>query len=241
MPRTGAVHGSGNHPPAAVMSTYLSHKPATKIYKSVFEPTPGEEDDFAWLADNMSSAAEYLAWHQQASAVQADLAQARLRFGGHVDQVESASAQYEQLVQQRSEVEAARSRLVSLTEAVTEDLQQKYDDALSIRDSAKSTLENNTANLDALMRENGQKLQQLQLWEAKLASAEVDLADAEDREGQHIPPLNVRDLVEELTGLDSALDAASGASREVQKFIEAWDADGTPNLSSPTLHSLLES
>ena len=81
LPRTGAVHGSGNHPPAAVMSTYLSHKPATKIYKSVFEPTPGEEDDFAWLADNMSSAAEYLAWHQQASAVQADLAQARLRFG----------------------------------------------------------------------------------------------------------------------------------------------------------------
>ena len=130
---------------------------------------------------------------------------------------------------------------MSLTEAVTEDLQQKYDDALSIRDSAKSTLENNTANLDALMRENGQKLQQLQLWEAKLASAEVDLADAEDREGQHIPPLNVRDLVEELTGLDSALDAASGASREVQKFIEAWDADGTPNLSSPTLQSLLES
>ena len=67
LPKIGAVHGSGNHPLAAVMSTYLSPKPATKIYKSVFEPTAGEEDDFAWLANDMSSAAQYLTWHQHGS------------------------------------------------------------------------------------------------------------------------------------------------------------------------------
>lgn len=241
LPKTGAVHGSGNHPLAAVMSTYLSPKPATKIYKSVFEPTSGEEDDFAWLANDMSSAAQYLIWHQHGSAVRTELEEARLRFGRHVTQVQSARAELEQLLQERNKIDEEQMQLRSTTTAVTQHLNQEYNRALSSRDAAKRTYIEHDRDLESLEREHGQKLQQLERWQAREATARVDLADAEDRAEQHIPPLNVGELVEEQAVLDEILSAAQGASREAQTFLNAWEADGAPDLGSPTLQTLLES
>jgi ABC-type lipoprotein export system ATPase subunit len=241
LPKTGAMQGSGNHPLAAVMSTYLSPKPATKIYKSVFEPVAGEEDDFSWLANDMSSAAQYLSWHQHSAAVRTELEQARLRFGRHMDQVQSASARHEELDQQMKQIKQARDLLVTTTKGVTDSLKEDFNSAVSRRDKAKETYQKNNAALIELEREHGQKLQQLQIWNARLATAESDLADAEDRAMQPLTPLNVDDLVNELASLDEVLSAASGASKEAQAFIDAWEVDGTPDLRSPTLQALLES
>ena len=120
-------------------------------------------------------------------------------------------------------------------------LNQEYNRALSSRDASKSTYTNQTRDLENLLREHGQKLQQLERWKAREANARSDLADAEDRAKQHIPPLNTRELLEEQAALDEILSAASGASREAQAFLNAWEADGAPDLPAPTLQALLES
>ena len=241
LPKIGAVQGSGNHPATAVMSTYLSPKPTTKIYKSVFEPKAGEEDDFAWIT-NMSSAENYLAWHQQSSSVQAELLQAMARFGRHIDDVEVARAQVEKFEAQLSQIEPKITEMQDSSAHLQTSSKKKFFETKKIEDDSFRDLQTAEAEVADEEQKHGALEKSLQTWQAKLINAENELLDAEERASKPVEPLDTGELVARLREIEQDLAQATGSDKTAQDAIAAWEQDGAPNLSnSPTLQTWLES
>ena len=77
IPRSGSLMAKGGGVAESLTTTMLARLPATRVVREVFE---GTSDDFSWMVDDLSDAAQYVLWENTVNAVHRELEQKMLDF-----------------------------------------------------------------------------------------------------------------------------------------------------------------
>jgi DNA repair exonuclease SbcCD ATPase subunit len=122
IPRTGSLKATGNGIAEALTTTMLARLPATRIVREVFD---GQSDDFSWMVDDLSDAAQYVTWQNTLGAIVRELSIKRSRYQGWAIERGSLDKELESLTSEIDSLKDARSRAQSTGDAANQQLEEE--------------------------------------------------------------------------------------------------------------------
>ena len=139
IPRTGSLKATGDGVAEALTTTMLARLPASRIYREVFD---GQSDDFSWMVDDLSDAAQYVTWQNTLGAITRELSSKKARYQEWASERGTLDKELEGLTSKIDDLKHARSSAQSTGDVAN---QQLEDDLKAARPDASNKIVKATA------------------------------------------------------------------------------------------------
>lgn len=134
IPRTGSLKATGDGVAEALTTTMLARLPASRIYREVFD---GQSDDFSWMVDDLSDAAQYVTWQNTLGAITRELSIKKARYQEWAIERGTLDKELVGLTSKIDDLKDARSRAQSTGDVAN---QQLEDDLKAARPDASDKI-----------------------------------------------------------------------------------------------------
>lgn len=124
IPRTGTLKATGSGVAEALTTTMLARLPATRVVREVFD---GQSDDFSWMVDDLSDAAQYVAWQNTLGAIHRELSSKRVAYEAWATERSQLDQELNDLNLQIDGLKNTRSREQGSSDAASKQIQEELE------------------------------------------------------------------------------------------------------------------
>ena len=177
IPRSGSLMAKGGGVAESLTTTMLARLPATRVVREVFE---GTSDDFSWMVDDLSDAAQYVLWENTVNAVHRELEQKMLDFEQWRATRKEVDASLASLESEKSQLEGERGAAKSAGQGALEDLHKEISRIEPLARTHRTSARQDEAKYTQMIQQNQRAEAEIERIQREIRRYKRALQDAEE-------------------------------------------------------------